>query len=96
MKKAIRDALAAYQSGECAQALALLEPYNKAARPDPGGTLEEALDRMDAMAPHERAQSAVLDWVALACDRLRQELGKQEIAVVPVPMALNTALSLLD
>lgn len=39
--------------------------------------------------------SAARDWVELARDRIRRELGEDVTAVVPVPLALTSALGVL-
>ncbi len=51
--------------------------------------------RADAPAAPATVSAAVRDWIELARDRLRHELGEDVPAAVPVPLALTTALDLL-
>lgn len=80
----VQAALVAYDGGDSARALELLSPHY--------APMSEA----DLMAAVPCTAVAVRDWVALACDRLRSELGEDVIAVCPVRTALGTAARLLS
>lgn len=80
-RQAVQAALDAYSAGDLQGALGALARHNTAGAPDPDAPITAA--------------GAVADWISLACDRLRKELGEDVIAVVPVAMALKTALSLM-
>lgn len=77
----IRAALSFYSAGEKTKALDVLRPYY---RPVHHGHHSPSVPQ------------AVSDWIALACDRLRKELGEDVIALSSVQMCLNTAIGLLE
>lgn len=88
MQTIIRQALAAYETGYHARALRLIESLLSDTADEPVADTPEAT----AAQIHRRMESptvVVYDWLHLARDRLRG------VGIVPVPMALNTALTVL-
>jgi len=87
----IEAALAAYNAGRLQAALDAL-PAVRLSEAELEASLEET-----ARDPYSQASiaGAVESYIALARDRIRSELGQDVIGVCPVPLALNTALSLL-
>jgi len=88
----LQAALAAYNGGDLQAALDALR-----AVPDRSEDKLEASLEKTASDPYSHASitGAIESYMSLARDRIRAELGEDVIAVCPVPLALNSALSLL-
>jgi len=94
----IREALHYYRAGRLAEALKALEVLPP---PDPlpeslAWVATECERRAAAPAAPSTISAAARDWVALAQDRLRRELGEDVVAPVPVPLALGNAIALIE
>jgi hypothetical protein len=94
----LREALRPYESGRLAEALVLLEELPAApVELDAAAWTASARARRtaDPIAPSS-ISGAAIEWIDLARDRLRSELGLSVIpGVVPVSLAIRTALDLL-
>jgi hypothetical protein len=89
-------ALNLYEAGVLPGALAALDGHAPAPLPDRPEWIASELERRAAGARSGPVPAAALDWVGLARDRLRQEIGEPvRFAVVPVPLALRSALGCL-
>lgn len=90
----ISHALEAYEAGDRPAALLALEGLHGAPLPDRPEWLATELERRATTAQQGgMVPAAALDWVDLARDRLRREMGEDVLgAVVPVPLALRSAL----
>jgi hypothetical protein len=88
MQDVIRQALAAYETGDTRRCRRLIEALVSDTRGNPPSDDPAVLDAQIRQAM-ESPTIAALDWLCLALDRLRGE------GVVPVPLALNTALQCL-
>jgi len=94
----LREALHYYLAGNPAEALRTLEVI-PAADPLPESLAWVATEcerRAAAPAAPSTISAAARDWVELARDRLRRELGADVVAPVPVPLALGTAIALIE
>ena len=93
----VSRALEAYEAGDKPAALAALEGLQAAPVPDrPEWLAVEMERRAVTVQGGGLSPAAALDWVELARDRLRRELGEDVAwAVVPVPLALRSALNCL-
>lgn len=94
----IREALHYYLAGNPAEALKVLEviPAGDPLPDSPVWVATECERRAASPTSPATVSAAARDWVELARDRLHRELGEDVIAAVPVPLALGTALSLLE
>lgn len=96
MKDAIDAALDAYEAGNLREALNCLVGLGEPPVFDLDSPEGEAIMGARARALDRPLPAAALEWVALARDRLRFELGDSAgPAIVPVPVSLNTALGCL-
>jgi len=95
LAETINAALAAYEEGDPRTALNILvslpDPPTINLNDEGSRNLMEA--RLRATKAGRPIPAAALDWIALARHRLRKELGEQELGIVPVGLALRTALS---
>ncbi|MDI9620964.1 MAG: hypothetical protein QM379_03710 [Acidobacteriota bacterium] len=93
----LREALHCYAAGHVADALRVLDaiPAGDPLPDHPAWDVATVERRADAPAAPATVSAAVRDWIELARDRLRHELGEDVPAAVPVPLALTTALDLL-
>ncbi len=94
---AISAALEHYEQGDLQGALKLLENFEVERLPDRSEWLAMQLERR-AQAGQSGAPvpAAAADWVGLARDRIRRELGEDILgAVTPVRLALRSALTCL-
>lgn len=82
--QAVRAAQSAYAEGELRMALEHLAPHYR------------PMSEAQLMAAPCNNATAVRDWIALACDKLRAESGEDIIAICPVSTALATAAMLLS
>lgn len=93
---AVTKSLEAYQSGNLPAALSALGGYAPGALPDRPEWIANELERRADAARSGPSPAAALDWIGLARDRLRKEMGEPvQFAVVPVPLALRSALGCL-
>lgn len=91
----VTAALHHYTAGRLAEALELLDEL-PGAEPLLAHPSWEATRLERRLAAGTAMTAALRDWLELARDRIRQEMGEDLIAVVPVPLALTTALRLLE
>jgi len=82
--QAVRAAQSAYAEGRRAEALEALRPYY------------QSLTEAQLLASPCNETTAVRDWIALACEKLRAEMGEDVAALCPVRTALGTAAMLLS
>lgn len=96
MKDAIDAALDAYEAGNLREALNLLVGLGEPPGFDLASPEGEAIVGARCRAVDRPLPAAALEWITLARDRLRFELGDSAgPAVVPVTLALGTALGCL-
>lgn len=89
-------ALEAYEAGDLQGALAILEGIEAAPLPDRPEWIAHELERR-ADARDVPCPQAAAEWIEQARDRIRRELGETALgAVVPVPLALKSALTCLQ
>jgi ABC-type hemin transport system ATPase subunit len=86
MRTQITQAIALYRAGRTQQCLDLIRLLTQSAQ----AKSSSAYFWRGVLPPDPLA---VYQWLDLAVDRLRKELGEDLIAVVPVLMSLNTALN---
>ena len=94
----LQEALHLYASGRLGDALHALDvvPDGDPLPDHPAWDVAEVERRAATPDAPSTVSAAVRDWVELARDRLRRELGEDVPAAVPVPLALMTALELLQ
>jgi hypothetical protein len=90
-------ALELYQAGDLPAALAALDGIEADPLPDRPEWIATQLERYHAAGlAGQPVPGAARDCIALARDRIRKELGEPvQFAVMPVPLALRTALGCL-
>jgi hypothetical protein len=92
----ISTALAAYEQGDRVAALDALERIDADTLPEhPVWLAQEAVARSEAAQKGYLDPVAARDWIELARDRIRQEMGADVVALTPVSIALKSALACL-
>jgi hypothetical protein len=89
MRDVIQQALAAFEAGDARRCRVLIETLVSDTRGNPPSDDLAVIDAQIRQAM-ERPTIAALDWLCLALDRLRGA------GLVPVPLALRTALNCLE
>jgi serine/threonine protein phosphatase PrpC len=89
MREQIEKALKAYGTGDLKQAKSILCTLTN--RPDVTDDNAEEMIKA-SMASNDEAARA---WIDLAINKIEREQGLDNNAVIPVPLALNTALDLI-
>ena len=84
MKEQINRAIALYEAGHLQQCLDLIKPLTQTAQ----AKSAQAYFRAGALPPDPLVP---YQWLDLAVDRIRKEMGEDVIAVMPVVSALMAA-----